>query len=357
MCFLTVLSILFPAGKLIEEILSAMKEPKDCKHAEEWHSPLKSLQTRLSQRANKRAAHTLRMEDISPVLASLKNTCIAMPGVSSGKGCIITIASLHNHIYILPTKTKPKKLMFFGSDGKAYNYLFKGLEDLHLDERIMQLLSIANTMLRMPGIDDNYRARHYSVIPLGPRSGLISWVDNVTPLFGLYKRWQQREALAQASKNGITLLPVKRPSELFYQKLTPRLKEKGVSLENRKEWPLQVLREVLQELMAETPSQLLAKELWCHSVNAGAWYKTLKTYSHSVAVMSVIGYIIGLGDRHLDNVLVDLATGEVVHIDYNVCFEKGKTLRVPEKVPFRMTPNIQAALGVTGVEVSFAIVW
>ena len=67
--------------------------------------------------------------------------------------------------------------------------------------------------------------------------------------------------------------------------------------------------------------------------------------------MSMIGYIIGLGDRHLDNVLVDLSTGEVVHIDYNVCFEKGKGLRVPEKVPFRMTQNIEHALGVTGVEV------
>lgn len=42
----------------------------------------------------------------------------------------------------------------------------------------------------------------------------------------------------------------------------------------------------------------------------------------------------------------------MVHIDYNVCFEKGKTLRVPEKVPFRMTKNIREALGVTGVEVS-----
>lgn len=42
---------------------------------------------------------------------------------------------------------------------------------------------------------------------------------------------------------------------------------------------------------------------------------------------------------------------QVVHIDYNVCFEKGKTLRVPEKVPFRLTPNLQEALGVTGIEV------
>lgn len=34
-----------------------------------------------------------------------------------------------------------------------------------------------------------------------------------------------------------------------------------------------------------------------------------------------------------------------------MCFEKGKTLRVPEKVPFRLTPNLKEALGVTGVEV------
>ena len=44
-------------------------------------------------------------------------------------------------------------------------------------------------------------------------------------------------------------------------------------------------------------------------------------------------------------------TFQVVHIDYNVCFEKGRNLRVPERVPFRMTQNIETALGVTGVEV------
>lgn len=44
---------------------------------------------------------------------------------------------------------------------------------------------------------------------------------------------------------------------------------------------------------------------------------------------------------------------QVVHIDYNVCFEKGKNLRVPEKVPFRMTPNLMTALGLTGIEVRF----
>lgn len=85
-----------------------------------------------------------------------------------------------------------------------YTYLFKGLEDLHLDERIMQFLSIANTMMQQSSStsDSMYRARHYSVIPLGPRSGLISWVDGVTPLFGLYKRWQQRETATTSLRGG-----------------------------------------------------------------------------------------------------------------------------------------------------------
>lgn len=55
----------------------------------------------------------------------------------------------------------------------------------------------------------------------------------------------------------------------------------------------------------------------------------LKSYARSTAVMSMVGYIIGLGDRHLDNVLIDMTTGEVVHIDYNVCFEKGQFQQEP----------------------------
>lgn len=76
------------------------------------------------------------------------------------------------------------------------------MEDLHLDERIMQFLSIVNTMFATINRQETprFHARHYSVTPLGTRSGLIQWVDGATPLFGLYKRWQQREAALQAQK-------------------------------------------------------------------------------------------------------------------------------------------------------------
>ncbi|MCO5549965.1 hypothetical protein L7F22_003442 [Adiantum nelumboides] len=69
--------------------------------------------------------------------------------------------------------------------------------------------------------------------------------------------------------------------------------------------------------------------------------------------MSMIGHILGLGDRHLDNIMMDFCTGDIMHIDYNVCFEKGLRLKIPEIVPFRLTQTVQAALGLTGVEGTF----
>lgn len=51
-----------------------------------------------------------------------------------------------------------------------------------------------------------------------------------------------------------------RPSELFNSKLAPLLKEKGiVNMDNRKDWPLSILKDVLLTLMNETPKHLLSK--------------------------------------------------------------------------------------------------
>ncbi|CAG9824418.1 unnamed protein product [Phaedon cochleariae] len=339
----------------IKEVINKLKSPDNPENPQQSLLPLKQIQKKFQQKFHKRASYSLKMQDISPVLHAMKDTVIAMPGLASKAKKNITISHISNTVSILPTKTKPKKLVFYGSDGQTYTYLFKGLEDLHLDERIMQFLNISNTMMSQiadPSGPNFYQARHYSVIPLGPRSGLISWVDGTTPLFSLYKRWQQREL----AKKSTATSGVLRPSEVFYSKLNPLLLEHGVkNVDNRKEWPLSVLKQVLTELIEETPCDLLSKEFWCNSVSADGWWQVVKRYSYSVAVMSIIGYIIGLGDRHLDNVLVDLSSGDVVHIDYNVCFEKGKTLRVPEKVPFRLTPNIKDALGVTGVEGIFRL--
>lgn len=69
---------------------------------------------KLQQRASKKASYSLHMKDISPVLAEIKDSQIFMPGMKSA----LTVASIHDHIAVLPTKTKPKKLVLKGSDGK-----------------------------------------------------------------------------------------------------------------------------------------------------------------------------------------------------------------------------------------------
>ena len=35
----------------------------------------------------------------------------------------------------------------------------------------------------------------------------------------------------------------------------------------------------------------------------------------------VVGYIVGLGDRHVQNILVDCNTAELVHIDLGKCVQ------------------------------------
>lgn len=89
----------------------------------------------------------------------------------------------------------------------------------------------------------------------------------MTPIFALYKKWQQRQAAnpkkekeKTSTNNTKTMngksspLPtILRPSELYFQKLTPLLNKHNIKAtqSSRKEWPLSVLKEVLAELTGE----------------------------------------------------------------------------------------------------------
>lgn len=72
--------------------------------------------------------------------------------------------------------------------------------------------------------------------------------------------------------------------------------------------------------------------------------------------MSMVGYILGLGDRHPSNIMMDKLTGALVHIDFGDCFEIAmKREKYPEKVPFRLTRMLVKAMEITGVEGSYRI--
>jgi ataxia telangiectasia mutated family protein len=53
-----------------------------------------------------------------------------------------------------------------------------------------------------------------------------------------------------------------------------------------------------------------------------AWFAMRLNYTRSVATTSIVGHILGLGDRHVSNILIDNMTGEVVHIDLGIAFDQ-----------------------------------
>ena len=61
---------------------------------------------------------------------------------------------------------------------------------------------------------------------------------------------------------------------------------------------------------------------WCSLLLVvQVWFDRRCSYTRSLAVMSMVGYVLGLGDRHPSNLMLDRTTGHVVHIDFGDCFE------------------------------------
>ena len=94
-------------------------------------------------------------------------------------------------------------------------------------------------------------------------------------------------------------------------------------------------------------------------INSGSadsyhWLERRTNYSTSLSMTSMIGYILGLGDRHVENIIINTDTGKLVHIDFGDCFEVAmKREKFPEKVQFRFTRILQNALEVSRIEGTF----
>jgi ataxia telangiectasia mutated family protein len=70
------------------------------------------------------------------------------------------------------------------------------------------------------------------------------------------------------------------------------------------------------------------------------WHERRNSFIRSIATSSIAGWISGLGDRHINNILFDKVSAEAIHIDLGIAFDQGKLLSTPEQVPFRLTRDI-----------------
>lgn len=112
--------------------------------------------------------------------------------------------------------------------------------------------------------------------------------------------------------------------------------------------------EVFEYASENTTGQDLYRVLWLKSANSEHWLERRTTYTRSLAVNSMVGHILGLGDRHPSNLMLQKNTGKVVHIDFGDCFEVAMHReKFPEKIPFRLTRMLTHAMEVSEIEGSF----
>src|SRR5690606_8421378 len=83
------------------------------------------------------------------------------------------------------------------------------------------------------------------------------------------------------------------------------------------------------------------------------WLESRTLFTRSADVWSAVGHVVGLCDRHGENILIDTTSGECLHVDFDCLIDKGLTLTLPEIVPFRLTPNMVDTMGLTGFEGAF----
>ncbi|CAB3230731.1 unnamed protein product [Arctia plantaginis] len=274
---------------------------------------------------------SLEIQYVSPRLLHCRDLELAVPGSYVPDQDLIRIAHIQSSLQVITSKQRPRRLSIRGSNGKDYIFLLKGHEDLRQDERVMQLFGLVNTLLQAD--PDTFRRdlaiQRYAVIPLSTNSGLIGWVPHCDTLHSLIRDYRdKRKCLLNIEHRIMQRMASDLDKLMLMQKV-----------------------EVFEHALEHTAGDDLAKLLWLKSPSSEVWFERRTNYTRSLAVMSMVGYILGLGDRHPSNIMLDRVTGKFLHIDFGDCFEVAVTRdKFPEKIPFRLTRMLINAMEVTGIE-------
>ncbi|KAJ8771786.1 hypothetical protein K2173_026963 [Erythroxylum novogranatense] len=320
------------AKNLLEELLSYHGDIiRQMKQMVEIYIKLAELETRRED-VNKRMTlpreiRTIRQLELVPVVTAnfpIDRDCRYQ------EGSFPYFKGLADSVIVMNGINAPKVVECFGSDGQKYRQLAKsGNDDLRQDAVMEQFFGLVNIFLR--NNRDTWRRRlgirTYKVIPFTPSAGVLEWVNGTLPL-GEYLIGSMRNSGAHG-RYGV--------GDWSFLKCRENLLN---AKDKRK-----AFHEVCENFRPVMHHFFLERFL-----QPADWFEKRLAYTRSVAASSMVGYIVGLGDRHSINILIDQATAEVVHIDLGVAFEQGLMLKTPERVPFRLTRDIIDGMGVTGVE-------
>ncbi|QRV72397.1 phosphatidylinositol 3- and 4-kinase [Ceratobasidium sp. AG-Ba] len=245
---------------------------------------------------------------------------------------IPTFHKFNDEVEIMRSLQKPRKISALSEDGTQYIFLCKPKDDLRKDARLMDLNSMINKLLKK-NAESRRRQLHirtYAVVILNEECGFLEWVPNTV-----------------GYRNVVNSLYEQRGANMHAKGVTDWVQLKAKSLSDA-----EVYKYWTEVAMPSVPVNLHEYFITNFS-EPTAWLSSRLAYTRTAAVMSMVGHILGLGDRHGENLLFDTVNGDVVHVDFNCLFERGTTFEIPETVPFRLTANMVDGFGVTGVEGAF----
>jgi hypothetical protein len=284
------------------------------------------------------------------------------------------IAKFDKTAELMHSKERPRKLTVLATDGKRYNFLCKRekVGDLRKDARMMEFASVVNRLLAKDpeGSRRKLRMRTYAVMILNEESALMQWVEMTS---GLRREIDWCYHLCGQLESQKKLMAKEKYLKLHFEDIQAQFgvlefaqqQQLQQQQQPQQQQHQQQLQQQQQQQITYTPGDLVRRyraeilsqfppvfhKWFAHKFpDPTAWMEARTAFGRSAAVWSMVGHVIGLGDRHGDNVLLDNASGECVHVDFDVLFDKGMVLTRPEIVPFRLTPNMLDAMGLAGYE-------
>jgi ataxia telangiectasia mutated family protein len=270
----------------------------------------------------------------------LKKVAMPVPTVGArlqdlGGAPAVTISFFTDSVKLAPQgRSCPKIIKLTDSAGVEHQQLAKGNDDLRQDAVMQQLFGLVNDVFieHARSRETNLRLRTFQVVPLAPTAGIMEFVagaptvgevltGNHNPSFGAHARY--------------------RPTDWNNQKVREVMTEaRKAHNAGQRDALEKALLEVYRNFKPVMHLYFLE-----HFHTTKAWHCARQEFARSVAVSSIVGYIVGLGDRHPNNILFTRDTGEIVHIDFGITFEAGRRQAVPEQVPFRLTRDMVDGLG------------
>ncbi|XP_057837480.1 serine/threonine-protein kinase ATR isoform X2 [Cryptomeria japonica] len=237
-------------------------------------------------------------------------------------GNYATISGIGEEVEILASLQRPKKIILHGSNGADHPFLCKPKDDLRKDARMMEFTTMINRLLSKEPKSRRRKLyiRTFAVIPLTEDCGIVEWVPHTRGLRHILQDLYiacgkfDRQKTNATIKRHYDQCESNKEAELFKTKILP------------------MFPPVFHKWFMSTFSE------------PASWFRARVAYAHTTAVWSMVGQIVGLGDRHGENILFDSTTGDCVHVDFSCLFDKGLQLEKPELVPFRLTQMALALL-------------